>query len=76
MRSTQPDVALLDWDLPGLPPDRDLRRLRKVAPGCQFVILSSRPEQQSEAMRAGAHGFVCKGDAPDSLLAVIRGMPQ
>ena len=66
------DVVLVDWDLPGLRNGALLRRLWSDAPGCRVVALSGRPEQRDEALRSGAVSFVCKGDAPDSLLAVLR----
>ena len=66
------DVVLVDWDLPGLRNGAVLRRLWSDAPGCRVVALSGRPEQRDEALRSGAVSFVCKGDAPDSLLTVLR----
>jgi DNA-binding NarL/FixJ family response regulator len=70
--SCTPDVVLVDWELPGLHPAGDVRRLRACAPQCRVVAMSGRPEQRREALRAGAFSFVCKGDAPDALLAVLR----
>jgi DNA-binding NarL/FixJ family response regulator len=70
--SARADVVLLDWDLPGLRAGTELQRLPLAAPGCRLVALSCRPEQQREALRAGAVRFVCKGDAPESLLDALR----
>jgi two-component system, NarL family, response regulator DesR len=61
----KPDVALVDWELPGL-------RAREIPLMCRVVAMSGRPDQRQAALRAGAVGFVCKGDAPDTLLAVLR----
>lgn len=69
---SESDVVLVDWDLPGLRGGAELRRLSSDAPGCRVVALSGRPEQRDEALRSGAVSFVCKGDAPDSLLTVLR----
>jgi DNA-binding NarL/FixJ family response regulator len=69
---SRPDVVLVDWDLPGLPAASVLQRLRATAPACQVVVLSGRPEDRAAALRAGAASFVCKGDAPDSLLAALQ----
>jgi two-component system response regulator DesR len=69
---SESDVVLVDWDLPGLRGGAELRRLSSHAPGCRVVALSGRPEQRDEALRSGAISFVCKGDAPDSLLTVLR----
>ena len=70
--SSRSDVALVDWDLPGLKDGHTVLLLRSQA--CQVVALSGRPEERDEALRAGAGHFVCKGDAPDSLLLVLRAL--
>ncbi len=68
------DVVLVDWDLASLHNGVELRQLRSDVPGCKVVALSGRPEERKEALRSGAVSFVCKGDSPDSLLAVLRGL--
>jgi DNA-binding NarL/FixJ family response regulator len=65
------EVVLIDWDLH---PDAELQRLRRLAPRCCVVALSGRPEERLEALQGGAVSFVSKGDAPESLLAVLRGL--
>jgi DNA-binding NarL/FixJ family response regulator len=70
------DVVLIDWDLPGLSPCGELQRLRTEGPDCQIVAMSGRPEHRDAALRAGAVSFVCKGDAPESLLKVLRALER
>jgi DNA-binding NarL/FixJ family response regulator len=70
----RPDAVLIDWDLPGLQPTQDLARMRASAPKTAVVALSCSPEQQPQALRAGAASFVCKGDAPDRLLTALRNL--
>ena len=69
---TQAGVVLIDWGLPGLGPDAVVERLRATCPACRLVALSGRPEHREESLRAGVTAFVCKGDAPEGLLAVLR----
>jgi DNA-binding NarL/FixJ family response regulator len=73
---SESDVILVDWDLPGLRTGAELGRLATYAPRCRIVALSGRPEQRDEALRRGAVSFVSKGDAPDSLLSVLRALRQ
>jgi hypothetical protein len=40
------------------------------------VALSCCPELRPEALRAGAASFVCKGDAPDRLVSVLRNLER
>ena len=69
---TRADIVLLDWGLPELRANGAVRQLRASHPECQVVALSGRPEDREDAQRAGVVRFVCKGDPPESLLAVVR----
>jgi DNA-binding NarL/FixJ family response regulator len=66
-----PDLLLLDWELPGLPTAGLLSALRALCPAIQVVALSGRPEAREPALQTGARAFVCKGDPPERLLAII-----
>ncbi len=69
----RPDAVLVDWELPGLQPAQvRLGRLHAVAPSTAVVALSCCPELRPQALRDGAASFVCKSDAPDKLVAVLR----
>lgn len=70
-----PQILLLDWSLPGDPPVSAalLNELHQVHPA-RVVILGARPEVQKDALAIGAEAFICKGDPPDRLLAVLRGL--
>ncbi|WIX79316.1 response regulator transcription factor [Amycolatopsis carbonis] len=66
----QPDVALLDIEMPGLDGLAAAAVLAKQAPGCRVVMLTTfgRAGYLRRAMEAGAVGFVVK-DAPAETLA-------
>lgn len=68
---SQPDLLLLDWELPGLPAADLLAALQALCPGIQVVALSGRPEAREPALKTGARAFVSKGDPPERLLAII-----
>ena len=75
----QPNLVLLDWELPGRPVDSstDLRRgllavLRTSCPHLKVIALSGRPEARQAALAAGADAFVLKGDNPEQLITTIR----
>jgi DNA-binding NarL/FixJ family response regulator len=75
----QPDLVLLDWELPGRPAadasagtgQRLLPALRARRPCLKVVALSGRPEARRAALAAGADAFVSKGDPPEQLLAAL-----
>jgi DNA-binding NarL/FixJ family response regulator len=70
----QPDLLLLDWELPGVAGAALIAALQAAAAGMRVIALSSRPEAQHAALAAGADAFVSKGNPPDSLLAAIRAL--
>ncbi len=67
----QPDVLLLDWELPMIGGPDELSALRRCAPGLMVLALSSRSEARRQALDAGVEGFVSKGDPPESLLTAL-----
>jgi two-component system response regulator DesR len=72
--ATQPDVALLDIEMPGATGLDAAEELARSLPGCRVLILTTfgRPGYLRRAMEGGASGFVLK-DAPASeLSAAIR----
>jgi DNA-binding NarL/FixJ family response regulator len=72
VEATQPDLVLLDWYLPGQPITEVIAELKKLGQRPQIIVLSVRPEVESEAISAGADAFVTKAKSPDRLLATLR----
>ena len=78
--ATQPDLMLLDWELPNLvgvnsstgSGSRLLAALRARCPRLVVIALSGRLEARQAAMTAGADAFVSKGDPPERLLAALQ----
>ncbi|MHB1415734.1 MAG: response regulator [Chloroflexota bacterium] len=75
-----PDLLLLDWELPGLEAGEEragddgrlLAHLSERCPELRVVALSGRPEAQEASLAAGASAFVSKCDPPERLLAVLH----
>jgi two-component system response regulator DesR len=67
---TQPDVAVLDIDLPGLDGLSAAETLRHELPSCEVLVLTglTQPAHLLRALRASVRGFVPK-DAPVAALA-------
>jgi DNA-binding NarL/FixJ family response regulator len=72
----QPDLVLLDWELPGRGGTATLDRLQAARPGLLVIALSGRPEARRAALAAGVDAFVSKGDPPERLLAAVKGCMQ
>jgi two-component system, NarL family, response regulator DesR len=72
--TAQPDVALLDIEMPGVDGLKAAALLHQAQPACTIIILTTfgRPGYLRRAMEAGATGFVVKDGPADQLAVSIR----
>jgi DNA-binding NarL/FixJ family response regulator len=75
-QALQPDMILVEWELPGQPVVDLIAALGSHNRRTRVVVLSGHPEAKRVALAAGAEAFVSKADAPEELLAVLRGLVQ
>ncbi|SFG20580.1 response regulator transcription factor [Streptomyces mirabilis] len=70
----EPDVAVLDLQMPGADGVRVATSLRTELPGCQVLIVTShgRPGHLKRALAAGVRGFVPKTVSAQRLAEIIR----
>ena len=68
----QPDLVLLDWELPGERALDTVYALRIMYPALRLIALSGRSEARQAALGAGVDAFVSKSDPPELLLAAIH----
>lgn len=66
-----PDVILLDWNLPGLHPQRLLAALRQCCPVSRILVTSVRPEDEKIALKLGADAFLLKQLSPEQFIAAL-----
>ncbi|NUW37203.1 response regulator transcription factor [Nonomuraea sp. SMC257] len=73
-RKTEPDVALLDVEMPGGDGITAAEEIRRMLPGCRVVILTTfgRPGYLRRAMEAGAAAFLVKDSPARELAAAVR----
>ena len=71
---TNPDVALLDIEMPGMDGLTAAGELHKIKPGTKIVILTTfgRPGYLRRAMESGVSGFIVKDSPADKLARTIR----
>jgi two-component system, NarL family, response regulator DesR len=73
-RADQPDVALLDIEMPGIDGLAAAALLARELPQCRSLMLTTfgRAGNLRRAMESGAWGFVVKDDPPEKLADAIR----
>jgi DNA-binding NarL/FixJ family response regulator len=69
----RPDVLLLDITMPGLNGLEVARRVRKLNPTTQVLVLSMHagPEYVAQALRAGVSGYLIKDSAVEELRVAL-----
>lgn len=70
----RPDVLVLDLQMPGADPVRDIERLHESAPATAIVVLTMQndPRKARDLLRAGAAGYLLKQAAERKLTEAIR----
>jgi DNA-binding NarL/FixJ family response regulator len=68
----QPDLILLEWELPGRPLEALLAARLSLDLRARIIVLGRRPETKEDALAAGADGFLSKADAPAQFLTALR----
>jgi DNA-binding NarL/FixJ family response regulator len=74
IRRHKPQVVIMDVRLPGMDGISALKRLKEAAPSVKTVMFSAYGDRRllSDAIAAGARGYVMKGSPPEDLLRAIR----
>lgn len=74
----QPDVILMDIDMPGISGVHATRSILRKTPSIGIVMVTMLEDDASvfSAMRAGARGYVLKGAQPDELVQTIRAVAR
>jgi two-component system nitrate/nitrite response regulator NarL len=78
VKELQPDVVLMDIDMPQMDGLAVTEKLRKESPGIKVLILSTHSQRDYvlRIIRAGARGYVLKDAPPDDLVLAIASVDR
>ena len=77
-RELEPDVILMDINMPGLNGIRVTEQILEKRPQTRIIMLTMLEDDASifHAMRAGARGYLLKGADTEEVLSVIRAVAE
>ncbi|SIS86053.1 response regulator [Salimicrobium salexigens] len=75
LKQYAPDVALIDWDMPGMNGLKVMQKAIAEGIGSSFVILSSYHDDHLaiEAFKKGANGFLLKNKEAENIILTVKG---
>jgi DNA-binding NarL/FixJ family response regulator len=77
--SLRPDIAIVDFNLPGIDGLEVTRQIKRLLPGCEVLIFTGSVESDElirEAFNCGAKAFILKTDAGEFLLEAIKSLGE
>lgn len=72
----QPDVAILDINMPHISGIECIQKIKNDCPGTQFMIFTiyENDEKIFDALAAGANGYILKKTPPEKIIDAIKDM--
>ena len=73
-RETEPDVILMDMDMPGMGGLEATKKILRFTPEAKIIVLTVHTEEPfpTKVMQIGAAGYLTKGTAPVDMVNAIR----
>ncbi len=73
-RQTEPDIILMDMDMPGMGGLEATKKILRFAPDAKVIVLTAHSEDPfpTKVMQIGAAGYLTKGTPPQEMVNAIR----
>lgn len=78
VRDLQPDVIILDMEMPEMTGVEVARRLRAIGSAVRVLVLSAYDDDEyvAELLESGATGYLTKEEMPERIVAAVRGVAR
>ncbi|HEX9027543.1 MAG TPA: response regulator transcription factor [Anaerolineales bacterium] len=78
VQELNPDVMLLDMEMPGLNGNEVAQRLQKAGSRVRILALSAHDDRQyiQELLANGASGYLVKEEVPEAIIEAVRGVAR
>lgn len=74
VEATQPDILLLEWNLPPQKLADLLADIRNLGGSPKILFFSSNPREKEKILADGANYFIRKDSPPDELLPILNNL--
>lgn len=74
LESLQPDILLIDLEMPGMDGIKAIQIIAKRYPECKIIVFSSHESSEyiNQSLRAGAKGYLRKGTTESEAIETVR----
>ena len=74
----KPDLAIIDWEMPGIDGIRTIEIINKRFPDTKTLVLSNHDQKEyiNQAIDAGANGYLMKGSSEEQLTEAVLQINQ
>ncbi|HEX7975346.1 MAG TPA: response regulator transcription factor [Anaerolineales bacterium] len=78
VKELNPDVMLLDMEMPGINGNEVAQRLQKAGSPVRILALSAHDDRQyiQELLANGASGYLVKEEVPEAIIEAVRGVAR
>jgi DNA-binding NarL/FixJ family response regulator len=71
IRRLQPDIIILDSELPGLPRRDRIATLHRMFPALKVIVIGTQPETAQPPLALHADAYISKSEPPEQMVQML-----
>ena len=71
IRRLQPDIVILDSELPGTPKRDRITCLHKLFPALKVIVIGTQPETARSSLAQHADAYISKAEPPEQMVQML-----